>query len=172
MGWRRWASWGSLWDGIPAGKTPACPAPWPVRYHFRFCWGSHRGVRGAHVGRVRIRGPWSQPQVGLPTLGTQRQVEILGISHGPLYPVRDRLQVSPLPRLAHSPSPSCSPSWNWDGATGVELQSGGQEALRAPILSQGCGQASFPSSDPFGMKLIFVPAAQKVVAKVIKRYLI
>lgn len=87
-------------EGTPAGKKPACPAPWPGRYHFRDCGGSHRGVRTSPVGRARIRGPWSQPQVGLPTPRSQRQVEILGISHGNLHPVRDQLQVSPLLRLA------------------------------------------------------------------------
>lgn len=54
----------------------------------------------------------------------------------------------------------------------MEEQPEGQGALRAPVFSQECGQTSFPSSDPFGMKLIFVPAAQKVFAKVIKRNLI
>lgn len=65
-------------EGTPARNKSACPATWPVRCHIGDCGGSQRGVRSSSVGRARMRGPWSQPWVELPTLRSQS--EILGIS--------------------------------------------------------------------------------------------
>lgn len=108
------------------------------------------------MGRAWIRGTWNQPQVGLPTLRSQRQVEILGISHGSLYSIRDQLQVSTLPRLALPPAHP-----NGTEMEGLDWNSnlGDQGTLRAHVHSQECGPTSFPRSDPLGMKLMFVPAA-------------
>lgn len=107
------------------------------------------------MGRAWIRGPWNQPQVGLPTLKSQRKIEILEISHGSLYSIRDQMQVSTLSMFALPPAFP-----NGTEIEGLDWNSnlGGQGTLRDHVHIQECGQTSFPRSDPLGMKLIFVPA--------------
>ena len=69
------------------------------------------------MGRAKVRGPLSASGWAS-HLRCQGQVEILGISHGSLYAVRGRPQVSGLSRLALPPAASC-PALHPHG-TGVE----------------------------------------------------